>query len=133
MSSGISSDKFVIDTYAWYEYFTGSKAGEKAKKYIESGSAITPTIVIAELSAKYSKEKISSEERMRFIKVTTRVVPLTDTIADNAGNLRTTIRKKIRRFGLADAVILATAHHMNAKIITGDPHFRSLKNVINLQ
>ncbi len=30
------SYRFVIDSYAWIEYFRGTKAGGKAKDYIES-------------------------------------------------------------------------------------------------
>ncbi len=41
-----TSSSFVIDTYAWVEYLVGSKAGSKAKGYIESGKALTPSISV---------------------------------------------------------------------------------------
>jgi hypothetical protein len=50
---------YVIDSFAWFEYFLGSNAGVRAKPYIEAGKAITPTIVIAELADKYEREKMS--------------------------------------------------------------------------
>ncbi|MBC7092214.1 MAG: hypothetical protein H5T50_09980 [Nitrososphaeria archaeon] len=34
------------------EYFKGSKFGFRAKPYIEGGNAVTPAIVVAELSRK---------------------------------------------------------------------------------
>jgi len=40
---------FVIDTYAWVEYLLGSRAGAKAKNYIEGGTGLTPSVVLAEL------------------------------------------------------------------------------------
>ena len=48
--------KYVIDSYAWIEYFMGTKAGEKVKAIIEnSDEKITPTICLAEVYAKTLK------------------------------------------------------------------------------
>lgn len=47
---------WVFDSYAWIEYFRGSRKGERVRKYVEDGRGVTPMIVIAELSAKYSME-----------------------------------------------------------------------------
>ena len=37
------------------------------------------------------------------------------------------MRKKHENFGLADAIILETARTLNAKVLTGDRHFRAVK------
>jgi len=50
------SYKYVIDSYAWIEYFRGTRAGVKARRYIEEENSATPTILIAELSRKLLKE-----------------------------------------------------------------------------
>lgn len=39
------SCKYVVDSYAWIEYFNASEYGEVEKEYIESGHCVTPTIV----------------------------------------------------------------------------------------
>jgi hypothetical protein len=45
--------KYVIDSYAWIEYFMGTKTGEKVKPIIENTEEkITPTICLAEIYAK---------------------------------------------------------------------------------
>lgn len=45
--------KYLIDSYAWLEYFMGTGAGEKVKPLIESlDEKITPTICLAEVYAK---------------------------------------------------------------------------------
>ena len=45
--------KYVIDSYAWIEYFMGTKTGEKVKPTIEGQEEkITPTICLAEIYAK---------------------------------------------------------------------------------
>jgi predicted nucleic acid-binding protein len=46
------SCNYIIDTYAWIEYFKASKMGETAKEYIESEQAVTPVIVVSEISRK---------------------------------------------------------------------------------
>lgn len=49
------SCNFIIDTYAWIEYFKASKMGETTKQYAESERSVTPTIVISELAANWRK------------------------------------------------------------------------------
>jgi predicted nucleic acid-binding protein len=56
----------------------------------------------------------------------TRVVPLDTEIARKAGALIHERKRKIRRWGLADSIVLATAREHKAKIVTGDEHFRGL-------
>ena len=48
--------KYVIDSYAWIEYFMGTEAGEKAKPIIESTEEkITPTKM---------RKSVTAHERM---------------------------------------------------------------------
>lgn len=35
-------------------------------------------------------------------------------------------------FGLADAIILASARSRNMKVLTGDPHFKNFKDAVML-
>ena len=126
MNPQSTSDRYVIDTFAWIEYFAGSAEGAKAKQYVESGRGITPTVVIAELSQKYHKERIPFSERLDFVLGITRIVPLDTTTAQEAGVLSTDRKRHVKRWGLADSIILATARANTAKIVTGDEHFRDL-------
>lgn len=122
----MSEEAFVIDSFAWLEYFSGSTAGARAKPFIESAKGITPTIVIAELSEKYRREKLAFDEDLDFIISRTRVIPLDTDIAEQAGILSHERKRKVKRWGLADSIVLATARQHKAKIITGDEHFRDL-------
>ena len=116
----------VIDSFAWLEYFLGSTAGARAMPFIESSKAITPTIVIAELSQKYRREKLAFDEDLDFIAAKTRVVSLDTKIAERAGALSHERKRKVKRWSLADSIVLATAREHKAKIVTGDEHFRDL-------
>ena len=117
---------YVVDSFAWFEYFLGSNAGMKARPYIEAGNAITPTIVIAELADKYTREKMPFSEKLNFILLRTQDAGLDVAIARQSGMLNKERKKVAKRWGLADSIILATAGTRHARIITGDEHFRDL-------
>ena len=121
---------FVLDSFALVEYFLGSHRGEKVKSFIESKKCATPTIVIAELSAKYSNDKTDFTDKLKFMKFHTKVISLTDEIAELAGRIKTNQRKTKKDFGLADSIIYATALLNNSRVISGDPHFGDIKEAI---
>ena len=122
----MSTETCVIDSFAWFEYFLGSATGATARPFIESSKGMTPTIVIAELSEKYRREDLAFAEDLDFIIGKTRVVSLDTMIAQKAGALSHERKRKVRRWGLADSIVLATAREYKAKIVTGDEHFRDL-------
>jgi predicted nucleic acid-binding protein len=47
-----------------------------------------------------------------------------------AGLLHCEMRKTLKDFGLADAYVLATARRLKSKILTGDMHFKNVKEAI---
>ena len=121
---------YVIDSYAWVEYFKGTKKGEIAKEFIETKENATASITIAELSEKYERENKSFEEDMQFILSRTKIVPLNAEIALESGKVNCVNKKKIKNWGMADAIILATANKLGAKVVTGDEHFRNLNSIM---
>ena len=124
------NELFVLDSFAWIEYFLGSHKGEKVQGFIESKKCVTPTIVIAEISAKYSNDNKDFTDKLKFMKFNTKVIDLTDEIAELAGKIKTSQRKIKKYFGLADSIIYATALLHSAKVISGDPHFEDMKEAI---
>lgn len=131
------NSEFVIDTYAWVEYFAGSEAGRKVRDYVEGRSCATPTIVIAELSGKLLKEIRGSHEtdegrsrKLEFVKASTEMVPLDGDVATRAGELDIERKQSVKNWGLADSVVLATARSSGARIVTGDRHFADLKDEV---
>ena len=128
------SYEYVIDSYAWIEYFRGSSAGKNAREFIEGGKAATATIVIAGLSDKYTREGLPYfNEDLLFITSSTIIVSLSKDIAVKAGEINATMKEKVKGWGMADSIILATAHVSNAKVVTGDKHFRGLKQAILIE
>jgi predicted nucleic acid-binding protein len=128
---------YIIDTYAWIEYFKASKMGETAKEYIEGERSVTPTIVVSEISRKLSKDIGFGNEtregrlrRLEFIRSTSRIVELDFETASEAGKVNEELKNKAKGWGLTDSIILCTARSLNGKVVTGDEHFHQLDNVV---
>ena len=124
------SYEYVIDTYAWVEYFLGSKEGSIAREYIEDNYCATSSVTIAELSEKYKRENKNFDKDFSFIIGKSKIIKVDADIAFEAGRINFDNKKKIKNWGMADSIILATAKMLNAKVVTGDGHFRNLDAVM---
>jgi len=125
--------RYVIDSYAWLEYFMGTKAGETAKAIIEcSEEKITPTICLAEVYGKTLRVESQelAEKQRTFIKEKSALVSLDEQIALETARVQVRLKREIDGWGLADSVVYATATIKKAEVVTGDEHFRNLKNVV---
>ncbi|MEM2394474.1 MAG: PIN domain-containing protein [Candidatus Bathyarchaeia archaeon] len=129
----------VVDSYAWIEIFIGSSQGEKAKEAIlKAEEAYTPDIVLAEIARKYMREGVKEniiQQRLKTIEETTEITPIdTQTAMESAkGYMQLTekaMRENLKAPSLFDAIILATEKTLNAKLITGDQHFKGLGQTI---
>ena len=125
------SYRFVIDSYAWIEYFRGTESGGRAKDYIESKEAATSGISVAELKEKYPREGWRYfDADLLFITSVTTIVPVDKEIAVSAGEINFERKKKVKDWGMSDSIVLATARKASSKVVTGDPHFKDLKESI---
>jgi PIN domain nuclease of toxin-antitoxin system len=125
--------KYVIDSYAWIEYFMGSRMGETVKPLIEnSEEKLTPTICLAEVYAKTLKVESQeiAEKQKTFIKEKSALVFLDEIIAVESARLNVRMKKEIDGWGLDDSIVYATATVKKAEVVTGDEHFKKLKNVL---
>lgn len=60
------------------------------------------------------------------IRIRSRLVPVDSDIARAGG----AVRREMKEGGIADALIYATALKNQAKVLTGDAHFKALPEVI---
>jgi predicted nucleic acid-binding protein len=127
--------EYLLDTYAWVEYFIGSDQGETVKNLIELERIHTSIISVAELSDKYCRDGLIDEweNRYKFITSKSNILHLTMDIAKNAGSRKLNLRKTIKKIGLADAIIIETAFQNNLRIVSGDTHFEGLDNILFLK
>ncbi len=131
------SCNYVIDTYAWIEYFKASRMGEVARKYIEGEHSATPTIVVSEVSRKLRKDiDLGNEtregrlQRLEFIRASSRIVDLDFETAAEAGRIKEDLKVEAKGWGLADSIVLCTSQRLKGKVVTGDEHFRHFDDVV---
>ena len=126
--------RYVVDSYAWLEYFMGTAAGGMVKRIVDSSASekLTPTVCIAEMYAKVlrAEGQEKAEFYRRFIKSLTATVPLTEEIAVEAAKIDVEMKKKVAGWGLADSIVLGTARKKGAKVLTGDEHFLKLEETV---
>jgi predicted nucleic acid-binding protein len=124
----VTSQPYVIDTWAWVEYFRGSEVGRRAKDHIEKCVNFTPTIVLAEMKRKFVEWGRSDfEEKLEFMRRHSTLIPLDESAATLAGEIRA--NPPVKGMGIVDCILLAASRLYGAKIVTGDPHFRMLTQV----
>ncbi len=66
------------------------------------------------------------------VKLRSRIVPLSEHAANEAGKIKRQQREKSPDFPLADGIILALAKQEEIKVLTGDDHLRNLPQAIDL-
>lgn len=117
----------IIDTFAWIEYFRGSAAGHRIRKNVEAKGNLVPTIVIAELSKKFTDlGRRDLEEKLAFIRSRSILLPLDEKTAVDAGRIRSNIG--VDGIGMVDCILLAVARTYGVKVLTGDRHFKDLED-----
>ena len=122
--------KYIIDSYAWIEYLDGTINGLKVKEVLMQEEAYILILSIAEVISRAMRTGKNTDEVYNAISLNSKIINITPELSRDAGILHAEIRKKIKDFGLIDAFILLTARKINAKIITGDKHFRGFKEAI---
>ncbi len=124
--------KYVVDAWAWIEYFRGSEHGAKLIDILEDPSTevYTNAITVAEVISKTARDGRDVEVAYDMLLSNAQIVKIDENLSKQAGLLHFKMRQTIKDFGIADSFVLAVANQLKAKIITGDPHFKGLKNVI---
>lgn len=132
----------VFDSYAWIEYFLGSTSGRVANGYLEGDEVLTPSIVLAEVSRKYLREGMADSEitkRLNFMTTRSTVVELDADLSLMAAKAYMELCERAKPAGrtggtgapsLTDGIVLATGRASNAKILSGDLHFKGLPEVV---
>lgn len=128
-----------MDAYAWIEFFLGSGKGSTVSDLIEKADeAYTPDTVLAEIARKYLREKSSEKlvrERLTAVHGASQVLKISLELAmlgskaylELIGHAK---RRKLRSPSLFDGIVLGAARLHDAKVVTGDPHFKDLPETI---
>ena len=118
--------ELVFDSFAWLAFFFNEDKG-KVKQLLErnNGEIFTTSASLYEVYYRVHQRKGQKErdEAIAFIRGVSKILPITETVALCAGELRI-------RHGLSaiDAFTLAAAMGQGAKLVTGDPDFAEFKD-----
>ena len=129
------TNKYIVDAWAWIEYFRGSEPGAKLNEILENPATevYTGAITVAEVISKTARDGKDVEAAYNMLLSNAQIIKIDEQISKKAGLLHHKMRQTRKDFGIADAYILATATKLKAKIITGDPHFKGLENAIMIK
>ncbi|MFB6217007.1 MAG: PIN domain-containing protein [Candidatus Aenigmatarchaeota archaeon] len=130
--------EYLLDTWAWIEFYIGSEKGKKVYELLESSEkCFTSMVTVAELSDNFQSGNLESDnswdEIRAFIESKTEIIELDTEICSNAGRIKHEEREKYPDFGLMDSIILSSARKHNLNIITGDKHLKDMERTEKLQ
>ena len=123
--------KYLLDSFAWIEYFEGSSHGEKVEKIVSDpdNEVLTCAVMVAEVVSKVKRSKKDENLACMAMETLSRILEIDTELAKRAGSIHANMRKKFKDFGMMDAFLLAAAQQTSATIVTGDPHFKTMDNV----
>ncbi len=128
-------NRYVIDAWAWIEYFKASKHGAKVKEVLDEDNSeiYTCAITLAEVTSKVARENRDYKAAHTLLSSNSQIVSISEELSFEAGIIHFEMRKTLKDFGLADAYVLATARKLGSKVLTGDAHFKNVKEAIVLK
>ena len=126
---------YVVDAWAWIEYLVGSELGTKLNKILDESNneVYTCAITLAEVISKVARENRDVEAAYNILSSNSQIVKIDKELSLEAGLLHCEVRKSLKDFGLADAYVLATARKLKAKVLTGDLHFKNIKDAVMIK
>lgn len=135
-TSCIFMTKYIFDSYAWIEYFTGTRKGEIVRSIIENdkNEIYTSSLAVAEIAVKLLKSGKDPEEAYIFLTLSSKELPVDNETAKDAAYLYVEKRKKFKDIGIVDVIIMTQARINGLMIVTGDAeHFKGEKNTLILK
>ena len=125
---------YIIDTYAWMEYFIGSKKGEVLIKLLsdETNELITVDCCLAEIKGWSLRNSLNFEQLFNIIRANSKIILMSENNWIQAGKERFEQRKTQKDFGLIDSAILVKQKELRTQVVSGDKHFKNLKNIVFL-
>ncbi len=123
------NSEFVMDSSAWIAYFQGSEKGKRIQAIIEKQHLSTSTVAISEVVSTFIRDNLPYEAQIKFMSERSLLLLPGPGLCELAGTLKMLHRKQHPKFGMLDAIHLATAIQQKATLLTTDTDFTGIKNV----
>ena len=129
-----AEDAVIFDAYAWCEYaLDGPYAELVNEKLYSTRQALTPASVIGELKESMLRHHVEPSKIsaiILYVKNRSFIVNIDAEIAEKAGEINFEYKKKIQGWGMLDSIVYSVTLLKKGRVITGDPHFKKLPEVI---
>jgi predicted nucleic acid-binding protein len=126
----------IFDAYAWVEYALGTEKAGKIAEYLDGEEEVyTPASVLAELKEamlRHGVKESAAKDIMTYIRSRTVVLSIDSDLAELAGLVNFRNKKRIEGWGMLDSFVYAAAMAKSGRVLTGDPHFKGLPDVVLL-
>jgi len=119
--------RVVLDSWAWLELFSGSEKGRRVDRELKGSESFTSAVTLSEVVSVSLRRKRRVDDKIAAIRSQSRVTPPSADDAEEAGRMHADEKRRAPNFSLADAFVLQLARKMDARIVTGDPDFRGVK------
>ena len=124
----MTASKVLFDTWAWWEVLQGSEKGAALeRRYLDASGihVVTSAITLGELAAKLASQGAGAAISLAInsVRNASEVAEVPGDLAVEGGLLRAQLRKRSRSASLANAIVLATARQMGARLISADKAF----------
>ncbi len=135
-SPQLADRPIIFDAYAWVEYAADGPHAPKVNGILAEHEEIyTPASVIAELRDSMLKKGIpnaSIQLIIRYIEGKSRIIGISLEVAELAGEINFQQKKTVKGWGMLDSFVYAVAKSLGGVVLTGDSHFKGLRDVIYL-
>lgn len=123
---------YIVDSHAWVEYFIGSESGLILKRLLDNKrhKFITLECSVSELRSYCLRTGMDFNILHNALKKNSIILPVLLTHWVEAAEIRHELRKKTKDFGLIDSILVAKQNELKCGIVSGDPHFKGLKNTV---
>jgi predicted nucleic acid-binding protein len=109
----------------------GTETGRKVSNLIDGNDEIfTCALTIAEIVSKAARKGKDVKSIYDILTSNSKIINADEELSFQAGLIHCEMRKTLKDFGLTDAYILATARKLEAKVLTGDKHFKDVKEAV---
>jgi predicted nucleic acid-binding protein len=110
----------------------GTRKGAGVRDKIEDphNTCFTSLVTLAEVVSKFIRGGRDPRVVLKALEDNSNLQTVDLAVARLAGEIHAEVKKKVADFGLADAFVLATARSKGFKVLTGDPHFKTIPEAI---
>ncbi|MBI4362722.1 MAG: PIN domain-containing protein [Euryarchaeota archaeon] len=120
--------KTLVDSFAWLEYFRGTDRGKRVLDHLRKHEIHVSVLNLYEVA--YRVEEEAGEGRAREFLRSLEAHATVHPVGREEALAAARIKRERKQMGAVDCHVLATARLHGLKVLTGDPHFEGLKEVI---